>query len=89
MATIEERAYKAYPENHPCDYECREGFRKACEEYESLPKIRGWIDYVDRSNDFGPIFYTDDGEIRFDIPDINNFDYSGKPIAVELIIRKV
>lgn len=104
MVTIEERARKAYPENHPCDYECRDGFRKACEEYESLPKIRGWVArdedgevaffYGDNNkpirNEFGVWRNAADEYIHLDSWSFPEIERThNEPVEVELLIRKV
>lgn len=104
MTTIEERARKVYPENHPCDYECREGFRKACEEYESLPKIRGWVARDSVEDGFcgtGLILHDSKptrtrGEwssmtIAMHLPSkmFPEITWESEPVEVELLIRKV
>ena len=109
METIEERAFKAYPKpklmgssNILYDFEAnsREGYIKACEEYESLPKIHGWWVARDENGDlwayemkpsrFESTWWDRDySRLSLDNDDFPEITWESEPVEVELLIRKV
>lgn len=109
MTDIEKKAFEAYPRLTGCDAitlssqgERRMGYIKCANEYESLPKIHGWV-ARDKANDL--YFFPHDckphrtdgifcSEVSEDILHIDNsmfpeVNWQTEPIEVELLIRKV
>ena len=111
MTDIEKRAYEAYPELDNTRFDMalqnsyinssRQGYIKACEEYESLPKVRGWVarDKYGSLNLFGdkPTRFEDDtfgnikgsGMIFLNDELLPEVTWESEPVEVELLIRKV
>jgi len=111
MTDIEKKAYEAYPRLTGCDSitessqeERREGYIKCAEEYESLPKIHGWVARDSVEDNFigtGLILHHSKptrvgGEwssqtIWAHLPSklFPEITWESEPVEVELLIRKV
>ena len=109
MTDIEKKAYEKYPrwmDNNPdesCDLneDKRNAYIEACMEYESLPKVRGWVarDKYGSLNLFGdkPTRFEDDtfgnikgsGMIFLNDELLPEVTWESEPVEVELLIRKV
>lgn len=101
MTDIEKRALKVYPEGWTNDKK-REGYIKCAEEYESIPKVRGWVarDEDKTLNVFLDDYCPDRGEcvwlgerkIRLERKGTKVFSeitWESEPVEVELLVRRV
>lgn len=113
MEDIKKKAYEAYPKEGGKAYhsefgtiefdrnaELREGYIKCAEEYESLPKIHGW---VARHKNGELCLFSNKPEYKLNIGWVDEHQhwrvidykllpevtYKDSPIEVELLIRKV
>lgn len=113
MATIEEKAYKVYPVDEDVEYDKygnsekvdlnekrRKGYIKCAEEYESLPKIRGW---VARHKNGELCLFSNKPEYKLALGWVDEHQHwrvinrklfpeitiESEPVEVELLIRKV
>lgn len=111
MTDIEKKSYDAYPVITDHDRtslslnrdreQRRKGYIKACKEYESLQKVRGWV----ARDKYGSLNLFGDKPIRFEDDTFGNIKGSGMiflndellpevtwesgPVEVELLVRKI
>lgn len=109
MTDIEKKAYEAYPKfgDDAKDLAMgqvreRNGYIAACKEYESLPKIHGWV-ARDKNGELNLFpgepyraegrylrcWYNDGGFCRIDSKLFPEITWKSEPVEVELLIRKV
>ena len=109
MDTIEERANRTFPDEYPffpgsdtgtSRAKERRGYIKCAEEYESLPKIRGWVatnlggvpqfflgkPYRDMEFE---VWKNMGEEISLPYNSFPEITWESEPVEVELLIRKV
>ena len=81
------------------NYLPRQGYIKACEEYESLPKIHGWV-ARDMNGDVNLFVMPPDREVgywssfdKYNVPISEeifpNLKWEDAPVEVELLIYKI
>lgn len=108
MTDIEKKAYEAFPDDgcvnsglfNQQQAERREGYIKCAEEYESLPKIRGWVardhsgiikihECKPYKNENCGIWDNMDTRIIITRSLFQEITWESEPVEVELLIRKV
>ena len=106
MTDIEKKAYEAYPrwmdnESRDLNKGARDAYQRACEEYESLQKIHGWVarDYAFRwlclynekpvRCDRQWLDKNEAGYIDLDPKLFPEITWRSEPVEVEFLIRKI
>ena len=111
MTDIEKKAYEKYPsvlgfpidEQVDLNEEARNAYIKSCEEYESLPKIHGWIAKDDSLynpslcvhlekpvKDLAFHYWDSKGKcVCIDKKLFPEITWESEPVEVELLIRKI